>query len=163
MFSCFLVGPTGSGWRHHAHTQLAHDLLPHIRMRRHLRHIHLVQHEIGGFQPLVMAGHAILGVFRVDLRTQQLLHDEKPVPLAGKTFETLVVLLKDHDRLVPKDQLISKVWPDSFVSEDSLTQNISALRRALGDDPGQPKFIATVARRGYRRSEERRVGKECRL
>ena len=61
-----------------------------------------------------------------------------------------MLLVRHHERIVPKDELLSTVWPDSFVSEDSLTQTISALRRALGDDPAQPKFIATIARRGYR-------------
>src|SRR5207247_5682915 len=50
---------------------------------------------------------------------------------------------------VSKEELIHSVWPNSFVSDDSLVQNISAIRRALGDDASQPQYIATLARRGY--------------
>jgi len=90
------------------------------------------------------------GAFRIDLSRRQLVRDNQPLTLSPKTFDALTLLVRHHDRVVGKDELMSSVWPDSFVSEDSLTQNISALRRALGDDPSQPKFIATVARRGYR-------------
>jgi len=88
--------------------------------------------------------------FRLDLATHQLLRDGQEVPLGVKAFDTLVALIRHHPRVVTKDELIKWVWPDSFVSEDSLTHTISALRRALGDDPSQPRFITTVARRGYR-------------
>ena len=82
--------------------------------------------------------------------TRELIRDGQPVPLAAKVFDSLALLIQHHERVVLKDELISGVWPDSFVSEDSLTQNISALRRALGDDPAKPRFIVTIARRGYR-------------
>jgi Tol biopolymer transport system component/DNA-binding winged helix-turn-helix (wHTH) protein len=88
--------------------------------------------------------------FRLDLATHQLLRDGQEIPLGVKAFDTLVALIRHHPRVVTKDELIKWVWPDSFVSEDSLTHTVSALRRALGDDPAQPRFITTVARRGYR-------------
>lgn len=88
--------------------------------------------------------------FRLDLATHQLLRDGQEVPLGVKAFDTLVALITHHPRVVTKDELIKWVWLDSFVSEDSLTHTISALRRALGDDPAQPRFITTVTRRGYR-------------
>ena len=90
------------------------------------------------------------GRFTVDLAGQRLLRDGEPVPLTPKVFETLVVLVRHRDRVVSKDELLSAVWPDTFVSEDSLVQNISILRRTLGDEAGLPRFIATSARRGYR-------------
>jgi DNA-binding winged helix-turn-helix (wHTH) protein/Tol biopolymer transport system component len=92
----------------------------------------------------------IFGQFRVDVTAYQLFRDGAVVTLTPKAFDTLLVLIKNRDRAVTKDELLSAVWRDSFVSEDSLTQTVSVLRRALGDDPAQPKFIATVARRGYR-------------
>ena len=81
--------------------------------------------------------------------TRELLRDGPPVPLAPKVFDSLALPIQHHERVVLKDELISG-GPDGSVSEDSLTQNLSALRRALGDDPAEPRFIATIARRGYR-------------
>ncbi|MGH2400585.1 MAG: winged helix-turn-helix domain-containing protein, partial [bacterium] len=88
--------------------------------------------------------------FQVDLATHQLLRDGEVVPIGVKAFDTLVALLRHQHRVVTKEELIKWIWPDSFVSEDSLTHTISAVRRALGDDPTQPRFITTIARRGYR-------------
>lgn len=70
--------------------------------------------------------------------------------LSAKAWDALLVLVTNRDRVVAKDELLSLVWPGRVVSEDLLPQNILALRRALGDDSGQPKFIATTPRRGYR-------------
>jgi len=90
------------------------------------------------------------GPYRVDPGSRQLWREDRLVPLNTRVFETLLVLVKHSDRVVEKDELMKAVWPDSFVSEDSLTQSIWALRRALGDDSSQPTFVATVPRRGYR-------------
>src|SRR5262245_36044359 len=88
--------------------------------------------------------------FRLDLFSRQLYRENVHVPISAKAFDTLLALVRRSGQLVTKDELIAEVWPDTFVSEDSLTQNISALRRILEDDAAQPRFIATVARRGYR-------------
>jgi DNA-binding winged helix-turn-helix (wHTH) protein/Tol biopolymer transport system component len=90
------------------------------------------------------------GPFRIDLSSLRLLRGDEPIPIAPKAFDTLLVLVQQRDRLLLKDELLHAVWADAFVSEDSLTQNITALRRALGDDPANPQFIATIPRRGYR-------------
>ena len=82
--------------------------------------------------------------------SRQLWCEDRLIPLNTRVFDTLLVLVKHHDRVVEKDELMKAVWPDSFVSEDSLTQSIWALRRALGDHSSQPSFVATVPRRGYR-------------
>ena len=88
--------------------------------------------------------------FRVDAARRQVSRGGEVVQLNPRVFETLVVLLRHAGRVVEKDELMKAVWPDSFVSDDSLTQSIWALRRALGDDWSQPRFVATVPRRGYR-------------
>src|SRR6476661_5636269 len=88
--------------------------------------------------------------FAVDLDQRVLLRGANPVPLTPKVFDTLLVLLEQHGRLVTKDQLMSRLWPDSFVEETNLTFNIQQLRRALGDNARKPLYIETVARRGYR-------------
>lgn len=90
------------------------------------------------------------GPFRLNCRTRQLLRDGETIALTPKAFDTLRVLLTRRDRVVDKDELMKLVWPDSFVGDDSLTQNIATLRRALGDPSDQPQYIATIPRRGYR-------------
>ena len=89
------------------------------------------------------------GRFRLETDANRLLRDGAIV-LTGKAVDTLAALVHHRDRVVEKDELMRLVWPDAFVSDDSLTQNISMLRKALGDDSSQPQFIATIPRRGYR-------------
>jgi len=89
------------------------------------------------------------GPFQVDARFRQLRCDGEIVALSSKAFDTLLILLKHRDRIVDKDELMKSVWPDTFVSEDSLTHAISVLRRILKDNSPQPQFILTVPRRGY--------------
>src|SRR5215216_2012616 len=93
------------------------------------------------------------GDFTLDLREGQLISrgGGGPVPLTPKAFETLVALVEHSGHVLSKDELMKKVWPDSFVEENNLSQNISQLRRALqseGADAAQ--YIETVPRRGYR-------------
>ena len=90
------------------------------------------------------------GPFRLDVATRTLSRGDELIALTAKAFDTLTVLLRYHDRVVDKEELVKLVWPDSFVSDDSLTHSVSVLRRALGDDSAQPLYIATVPRRGYR-------------
>jgi DNA-binding winged helix-turn-helix (wHTH) protein/TolB-like protein len=90
------------------------------------------------------------GRFRLDPTQGVLLRDGQIVPLTPKALTTLAILAREGGRVVHKDELMREVWPDTFVEENSLTRNISVLRRALGDQPsGQPQ-IETVAKRGYR-------------
>jgi len=79
-----------------------------------------------------------------------LTRDGDAISLTPKATEILLVLLKHAGQLVEKDELLKEVWPDTFVEENNLTQNIFTLRKALGDDRTGPKYIETIARRGYR-------------
>ena len=90
------------------------------------------------------------GPFRLDATEKLLLKNEDPVPLTPKAFETLLILIQKNGSLVQKDELIAQLWPDSFVEENSLAQNIYLLRKALGEGPGEHAYIETVPRRGYR-------------
>lgn len=90
------------------------------------------------------------GPFRIEPDTRQVLRDGEPLPLGGKPYDTLAALIRHRHRVVGKDELMKLVWPDAVVSDDSLTHSISVIRRALGDDSGQPQYIATIPRRGYR-------------
>jgi DNA-binding winged helix-turn-helix (wHTH) protein/Tol biopolymer transport system component len=92
----------------------------------------------------------VFGAFKIDLATFELSRDDHVLTITPKAFDTLLMLVQNRNRAVGKDELMKAVWPDAFVSEDSLTQSVSVLRRAFGDDPAHPRFIVTVARRGYR-------------
>lgn len=90
------------------------------------------------------------GVFRLEARERRLTRGGYPVPLHGKVFETLLVLVSKRGRLVTKDELMAAVWPDSVVEEGNLNHNICILRRALGEKATGQKYIETVPRQGYR-------------
>jgi DNA-binding winged helix-turn-helix (wHTH) protein/TolB-like protein/Tfp pilus assembly protein PilF len=89
------------------------------------------------------------GPFRVDGVRRLLLREGNPVRLTAKAFDILLLLLEEKGRLVEKDELMRRVWPDAVVEENNLTVNISALRKALGESPGDRRFLATVPGRGY--------------
>jgi DNA-binding winged helix-turn-helix (wHTH) protein/TolB-like protein/Tfp pilus assembly protein PilF len=88
--------------------------------------------------------------FRLDPGQRLLVHEGKPVPLTPKAFELLVILLESSAQLLTKDELMRRLWPDSFVEEANLTVNISALRKALGDTQDGQQIIETVPKHGYR-------------
>src|SRR6478672_4581593 len=87
--------------------------------------------------------------FRVDARKRLLLRDGNPVRLPTKAFEILLVLLEAEGRLVEKDELMQRVWPDAVVEENNLTVNMSALRKALAESPGEHRYVVTVPGHGY--------------
>ena len=90
------------------------------------------------------------GAFRIDLAKRRLLRDGEVVPLTPKAFDTLLVLVENCGRVVEKDDLMEKVWPDAVVEKNNLSQNISALRKALGEKREEPHYILTVSGQGYR-------------
>jgi DNA-binding winged helix-turn-helix (wHTH) protein/Tol biopolymer transport system component len=109
------------------------------------------KHRLDGEHPaLPRVGVYLFGHFRLDVASRQLLGGGHPIPLTAKVFDTLVALVSSSGRVVGKEELMGMVWHDTTVSDDSLTQNIKTLRRALGDHATEPEFIATVARHGYR-------------
>src|SRR5262249_18015139 len=87
------------------------------------------------------------GDFTLDLRRACLLRGGQEVKLRPKPFEVLKYLVENPGRVVTKAELLQAVWPDSFVTDDSLVQCLRDVRRALGDD--QQRYIKTVPRRGY--------------
>ncbi|HJQ25854.1 MAG TPA: transcriptional regulator [Blastocatellia bacterium] len=88
------------------------------------------------------------GPFRLEATEQVLLRDGGVVPLTPKAFDTLLVLAENGGRLVEKDELMRRLWPDTFVEEANLAHNISLLRKAFAEADGN-KYIQTVPRRGY--------------
>jgi Tol biopolymer transport system component/DNA-binding winged helix-turn-helix (wHTH) protein len=89
------------------------------------------------------------GPFVLNPASRLLLREEQPVPIMTKVFETLVVLVENRGRVVTKDELLLRLWPDTTVEEANLAQNISTLRKALEDNPKDHRYIATIPGRGY--------------
>src|SRR5262245_7428415 len=90
------------------------------------------------------------GPFRLVPEERLLLRGGEPISLTSKAFDLLLALVEQPGHLFEKETLLEAVWPDSFVEEHNLADNISRLRKALGEGENGQKFIETVPRRGYR-------------
>lgn len=88
--------------------------------------------------------------FLLDSQQRLVFRDGQPLDLTPKVFDILLELVESGGRVLEKKQLMERVWPDSFVEESNLTQQISTLRKKLGQDSTQQRFILTVPGRGYR-------------
>ncbi|MEW6272813.1 MAG: winged helix-turn-helix domain-containing protein, partial [Thermodesulfobacteriota bacterium] len=88
--------------------------------------------------------------FRLDPGSQRLWRGDEPVALTRKAFGVLHCLAERAGELVTKDELLERVWPDTVVGDAVLKVCVREIRRALDDDPQEPRFIATAHRRGYR-------------
>jgi DNA-binding winged helix-turn-helix (wHTH) protein len=87
------------------------------------------------------------GPFLLEPAERKLMRSNEVVVLTPKTFDTLVLLVRNSGHLLEKDELLRMLWPDSFAEEGNLSNNIFVLRKALGEDP---QYIETVPKRGYR-------------
>src|SRR5215470_608397 len=90
------------------------------------------------------------GPFRVDTVKYVLTRDGEVVPLNLKAFEILLALIQHRGQVLEKNELLQRVWPDTVVEENNLARNISALRKALDEQPNEHQYILTVPGRGYR-------------
>ena len=90
------------------------------------------------------------GRFTLDTDQRVLLLDSKPLPVTKKVFETLLILVENSGRIVEKEELMRRLWPDTFVEDANLTFSIQQVRKALGDNARNPLYIETIPRRGYR-------------
>jgi DNA-binding winged helix-turn-helix (wHTH) protein/TolB-like protein/Flp pilus assembly protein TadD len=90
------------------------------------------------------------GPYRLDVDERLLTRDGEAVEMTAKVFDLLVILVENPGKLLEKSFLLDQLWPNSFVEEVNLSVNISALRKALGEQPSSPQFIETVPKRGYR-------------
>lgn len=89
------------------------------------------------------------GPFQIDPDHRQLLRENQPIPLQPKAFDILLALVENSGNVVLKDDLMKRVWPDTFVEEANLSQHIFVLRKALGDTVDDKRYIVTVPGRGY--------------
>ena len=92
----------------------------------------------------------LFGLFRLDVTERLLFGQQGIVALTPKAFDTLLILVENSGHVLSKNELMEKVWPDSFVEENNLAQNISMLRKALGEGTSGGKMIETIPKRGYR-------------
>ena len=90
------------------------------------------------------------GNFRLDPGQRLLFCNGQLIPLTPKAFDTLLALVESQGRVLGKDELLKTVWPHTFVEEGSLAQNVSMLRKALGDRTNGQQYIQTISKRGYR-------------
>ena len=93
----------------------------------------------------------VFGDFRLDAGRRLLSHrSQGAIPITSRAFDTLLHLVRNPGRLVPKRELMDAVWGDAVVEENNLTQTISTLRQLLGERPDDHRYIVTVSGRGYR-------------
>ncbi len=90
------------------------------------------------------------GEFTLDADQKVLLRQGKPLLLPPKVLETLLTLVQRSGRIVEKEELMTRIWPDTIVEESNLTYSIGQLRKTLGDDARRPRYIETIPKRGYR-------------
>ncbi len=90
------------------------------------------------------------GPYRLDARRRLVWRQDVLVEIPPRAVDLLAALVTEAGEVVPKEELLRRVWPDTFVEEANLSVNVSILRKALGDQPDGRPWIQTVARRGYR-------------
>jgi len=90
------------------------------------------------------------GDFTIDADQRVLFRAGQLVALAPKVFDTLLILVESRGRIVEKEELKRRLWPDTFVEEANIAFNIQQVRKCLSDDARNPRYVGTVARRGYR-------------
>ena len=100
-------------------------------------------HEKSGFEKSFFAE------YELDRARRQLLKDGRPVTLTAKAFDLLLFLTDNAGRVVSKEELLDSLWNDQFVEESNLSVQVSAIRKALGDNHSEPRFLATIPGKGY--------------
>lgn len=90
------------------------------------------------------------GPFRLDTKRHALLRDGDPVPLTLKSFKTLLLLVENGGNVVERIELMERIWPNAFVEDANLTQQVFTLRKVLGTDQNGRQYVETVPKVGYR-------------
>ncbi len=109
-------------------------------------------------------GHRyVFGDFEIDPANRTCLRGGEEVPLTARVFDILLIFAENPGRLLKKDELIERVWHGDFVEDGNLARNVSTLRRALGEDSKEYKYIATIQGQGYRFVAEVRNGDDMEI
>src|SRR5262245_42080274 len=88
--------------------------------------------------------------FRLDTANHCLWRDQKRVTIAPKAYDVLRYLVENPQRLVPQEELLEKLWPETYVNPEVIRKYILEIRKVLGDRLDKPEFIETLPKRGYR-------------
>lgn len=91
-----------------------------------------------------------IGPFQLELQSRELLREGERIPLTPKAFDLLLYFVENPQRVVSKDELFERIWPETTVSESTLSSTICSLRKALGEHPRSPHYVETVSKHGYR-------------
>jgi predicted ATPase/DNA-binding winged helix-turn-helix (wHTH) protein len=100
--------------------------------------------------PEAQDGMKQFGEFALDTRNESLLRSGAPIALPPKPYAVLLYLVEHPGRLITHDELLEALWPETYVQPQVLRTYMLELRKVLGDDAGQPRYIQTVPKRGYR-------------
>src|SRR5262245_16093536 len=92
----------------------------------------------------------LFGEYVLDTQRAELQRAGAPIKLRRKVFQVLVYLLAHRDRVVPREELLSQLWPEQFVGDEAIKACIKTLRQALGERGRTPHFVATLHGQGYR-------------
>jgi DNA-binding winged helix-turn-helix (wHTH) protein len=98
----------------------------------------------------MFSGQYEFGAYRLEAQSGMLFREGDHVALPPKVAELLVALVQAEGRVLTREELLQRLWPDTVVEEGSLTSHISMLRKALGEGPDGQNFIETLPKRGYR-------------
>jgi TolB-like protein/Tfp pilus assembly protein PilF len=98
----------------------------------------------------MFSGQYEFGAYRLEAQSRMLFRGSEHVALSPKVAELLIALVQAAGRVLTREELLQRLWPDTVVEEGSLTSDISLLRKALGGDPQAQGFIETLPKRGYR-------------
>jgi len=90
------------------------------------------------------------GSFQIDKLNHALMRDGETIPLKPKVFDTLLLLVENRERVLDKDEMLRRLWPDTVVEESNLSQNVYLLRKALCEETQEERYIETTPKRGYR-------------
>jgi DNA-binding winged helix-turn-helix (wHTH) protein len=90
------------------------------------------------------------GPFRLDLESGELRKEAEEITLEPRVFALLAYLTENAGRVIPREELLEKLWPDTHVTDASLSQAVASLRDALDDDVREPLYLVTLPRRGYK-------------
>src|SRR5947209_6154926 len=105
--------------------------------------------KFSGPRPM-SSGQYEFGEYHLEAQSRMLFRGDDHVPLPPKVSELLLALVQAAGRVVTREELSRRLWPDTVVEEGSLTSHVSLLRKALGESPKAQDFIETVPKRGYR-------------
>jgi len=107
-------------------------------------------------------GWVVFGECMFDPEARELRRADRRVELSARTVELLLALLEARPRALSRAELHDRLWPETYVSETSLPHLVAELRKALGDDPREPRYVRTIHRFGYAFcGEAREAGREA--